>query len=80
MALGATRALGADVAVSITGIAGPDGGSDDKPVGTVWLGYALPGGADAMLLRLVGTRAEIRGRAAHQALYQLWRRLKRLPD
>lgn len=80
MAIGAAQALGADVAVSITGIAGPDGGSDEKPVGTVWLGYALPGGADAMLLRLVGTRAEIRGRAAHQALYQLWRRLKRLPD
>ena len=80
MALGATRALGADVAVSITGIAGPDGGSDEKPVGTVWLGFALPGLADAMLVKLVGTRAEIRGRAAQQALYELWRRLKRLPE
>ncbi len=80
MALGAARALGADVAVSITGIAGPEGGSDDKPVGTVWLGFALPGGADALLRKLVGTREEVRDRAAQVALYELWRRLQRLPE
>lgn len=80
MAIGATRALGADVAVSVTGIAGPDGGSAEKPVGTVWLGFALPDGADAVLAKLVGTRDEIRGRATQQALYQLWRRLRHLPE
>ncbi len=80
MAIGATRALGADVAVSITGIAGPEGGSEEKPVGTVWFGFALPGRVDARLARLAGTRAEIRSRAAQQALYQLWRHLKRLPE
>ena len=80
MAIGATRSLGAEVAVSITGIAGPDGGSDEKPVGTVWIGFALPGRAEAVLRKLVGTREEVRGRATQVALYELWRRLQLLPE
>jgi nicotinamide-nucleotide amidase len=80
MALGAARALGADVAVSITGIAGPEGGSDEKPVGTAWLGFALPGLTEVVRGKFVGTRTEIRGRAAQQALFELWRRLKSLPE
>ena len=66
--------------MSVTGIAGPDGGTADKPVGTVWLGFAWPGGSEAALRKFVGTRDEVRGRAAQQALFELWKRLRLLPE
>ena len=75
MAVGAGRRFGA-VAVAVTGIAGPAGGSPEKPVGTVWL--AVADGDDVRSSRIVtvGTRNEIRARAAQAALALLWRRLQ----
>ena len=59
--------------IGITGIAGPDGGSEEKPVGTVWVALDIAGDVTARRLHLVGTRSEIRFRAA-QAVLQLLRR------
>ena len=68
MASGARGRLGSDWAVSTSGVAGPDGGTAEKPVGTVWCGVAGPGGVDARLLKLSGDRAAIREESAMLAL------------
>jgi PncC family amidohydrolase len=75
MAEGAVARLGVDLAVSVTGIAGPGGGSETKPVGTVWFGIAGQGAGAATHAILIGTRAEIRQRAAQAALFLLFQRL-----
>lgn len=76
MALGARRALGADWALSTTGVAGPGGGTPDKPVGLVYIACAAPTG-DVVVdeLRLGGTRERIRDRSAALALQLLRRSL-----
>jgi nicotinamide-nucleotide amidase len=74
MAAGARARLGADVAVSVTGIAGPGGGTRDKPVGRVHVCADSGGGALSADLDLPGDRDAIRGRAAAVALH-LVRRL-----
>ncbi len=78
MARGARTALGADVGIATTGIAGPDGGTPEKPVGLVW--YAVAFGEDEIETRRLtfpGSRGDIRERAAIAGLGFLWRRLER---
>ena len=74
MARGACRAIpGTDLAVGITGIAGPDGGTEGKPVGCVYVALACVGGScDVRRLSLVGSRAEIQiaaGKVSLQMIY-----------
>jgi len=73
MARGARRRLGADAAVSVTGIAGPGGGSEERPVGLVNLCASGPEGELASELRLPGDRETIRRRATVAALHLLGR-------
>jgi len=75
MALGARRVLGVDVAVSVTGVAGPGGGSDDKPVGLVHFNAAGPGGALAQSWIVPTDRETIRRRAGATALHLVLRLL-----
>ena len=73
MAEGALRIYGADFAVAVTGIAGPDGGSERKPVGTVWFGLTDGRRSRAEVKRLPGNRGEVRLRTVRFALAELWR-------
>jgi competence/damage-inducible protein CinA-like protein len=80
MAAGAMERLGADVAVSVTGVAGPGGGSPDKPVGLVFLHAGGPDGVAARELDFPGDRDAIRSRAAVAALHLLRTLLTRSRD
>lgn len=71
MAAGARSRLGADVAVSVTGIAGPDGGTPQKPVGLVFFGLATGGGVRSESLRFDGGRDAVREQAVAHALEML---------
>ncbi len=68
MCVGAARLLKADVAVSVTGIAGPTGAEPGKPVGTVWFGLCVGGSARSQLCHFEGSRDEVRGQAVLHAL------------
>jgi len=74
MAVGAARALGADVGLAVTGVAGPSE-QDGQPVGTVWLGYRLPDRTEATDIHLPGDRERIRQYATISLLDGLRRRL-----
>src|SRR5690625_7857147 len=69
---GALRVSGADVAVAVTGIAGPGGGTEDKPVGTVWLGWGLASGwRHTQSYFFSGDRNEVRRRSVVAGLGKL---------
>ncbi len=68
MAVNVCRVLGADVGVSLTGIAGPGGGTAAKPVGTVWCGLAHDGQIYTANQVFAGNRDEVRGHAARWSL------------
>ena len=80
MAEGARARLDADVAVSVTGVAGPDGGTAEKPVGLVYLHAVGPGGDEARKIDLPGDREMIRGRATAAALHLVRRLLTQNRD
>jgi len=80
MAAGARERLGADVAVAVTGIAGPGGGTDEKPVGLVYLHAEGPMGARNAEFVLPGDRASIRRRATVTALHLVRRLLEQNRD
>ncbi|WP_332813020.1 CinA family protein [Ramlibacter sp.] len=71
MAFGAVRRSHAQVAVAVTGIAGPAGGSPDKPVGTVWFGFSVDGRLTSETMRFDGDRQAVREAAVRHALARL---------
>ncbi|MEW6051902.1 MAG: competence/damage-inducible protein A [Candidatus Zixiibacteriota bacterium] len=75
MAAGCRKRLHADYALSITGIAGPDGGTDDKPVGLVWIGLASAHGSYAQTFQFGSNREYNRSRAVFAALDMLRREI-----
>ena len=80
MAAGAIAQTPATFAVAVTGIAGPDGGTPAKPVGTVWIATCARGGeADAVLLQASGDRAAVRAQSVVRALERLLKRVEASP-
>ena len=75
MAFGAVRHSRARVAVAVTGVAGPTGGSVDKPVGTVWFGYCVDGQLASEQCRFDGDREAVRAATVEHALAGLLARL-----
>ena len=71
MAEGARRLVKSDIAVSVTGVAGPGGGSEEKPVGLVWFGLATDAGARTERALFPGSREEVRSAAVVHALGML---------
>ena len=76
MATGVCQTTGAEVGVAVTGVAGPSGGTQEKPVGTVWFGFQVNGSQDAVRVIFPGARREIQARAAQFALHGVLRRVR----
>jgi len=85
MALGAIRLYGTSLSVAVTGIAGPGGGSAEKPVGTVWFAVASQTDdngnwiCNSFPIHFSGERDVVRGRAIHTALLAAWRKMMEMP-
>jgi nicotinamide-nucleotide amidase len=77
MVSGAIARAGTETAVAVTGIAGPDGGSHDKPVGSVWLAWSIRGSVEAELKQFPGDREAVRRYTVSHALQGL---IDRLPE
>lgn len=77
MARGARRRLGADVAIATTGVAGPTGGTEEKPVGLVWFALVADGEPRTYRATFPGDRNDIRVRATMAGLSAIWRYLER---
>ncbi len=75
MATGAAERIGADYALSITGLAGPAGGTAELPIGTVFLGYTSPNGAWSHKVHYSGDRLTVKARAVHGAIDWMRRKL-----
>lgn len=76
MAEGIARTSGASIGIATTGVAGPDGGTDEKPVGLVYIGIYNNGAVEAREFHFAGNRNKIRERATFQALDWLRRKLQ----
>jgi competence/damage-inducible protein CinA-like protein len=76
MASGARERLGTSIGIAITGIAGPGGGTPEKPVGTIWLGVDIEGTVRAKRIQTIGDRDENRRRSAQGALAMTIRALR----
>jgi nicotinamide-nucleotide amidase len=79
MAQGALQHSKAQCALAVTGIAGPGGGSADKPVGTVWFAWATPQGVRSEMQRLDGDRAQVRSATVQHSLAVLLRLVQAAP-
>ena len=79
MAVGVRERFGSEWALSITGIAGPGGGSADKPVGLFYIGVAGPTASKAIRFQVGGDRDQVREHAIQRALIALWREIRPLP-
>lgn len=75
MARGARGVYGADIALSVTGVAGPGGGTPEKPVGTVWFAYSSETKEDSFVCHFDGGRDEVRSAAVRTALEYLLKEL-----
>ncbi len=75
MASGVRAFLGVDVGAAVTGVAGPGGGTEEKPVGLVYLHVETPEASEGLRIELPGDRARVRGRATAFVLHQIRRLL-----